>query len=156
VSPPASSWIHYYIDTVPLANRLPTVRYDIKANSWELFQHNPNTTSNAPIKRIRHAQSIMIKGLDQAFVISGEIVNDNTWANGMLIYDFKGQTWKHKDTKWDNWSMGVVNHLAFDDPSSGYILGFAGQAREVSNLWHYSSSQHSCSILLCPRRAEWT
>lgn len=60
-----------------------------------------------------------------------------SWAyyNGMLIYDFKEGTWEHKDTRWGAWAMGVVNHVAFDNSSSGYILGFAGNVREVCKLW---------------------
>lgn len=90
-----------------------------------------------PVKRIKHAQSIMIDGLDKGFVISGEYSDDyNHYANGMLVYDFKEHTWEHQDTRWANWSMGVVNHLAFDNLSSGYILGFAGHEREVCKPWN--------------------
>ena len=85
----------------------------------------------------------MIEASDKAFVIGGEVHADGSlenettvsWANEMLIYDFKQQTWDYRSTEW-GWSHGVVNHLAFDDPSSGYILGFAGQAPKVSKPWH--------------------
>ena len=79
----------------------------------------------------------MIEALEKAFVISGEVDNENSAASGMLIYDFKNQTWDRKGTNWDQWLMGVANHLAFDDPSGGYILGFAGKGRQVSKLWHF-------------------
>ena len=74
----------------------------------------------------------------------------------MLIYDFKKQMWDYKGTNWDQWSRGVVNHLAFDDPAGGYILGFAGKGREVSKPWHLKIAPITHSILLGPRRAEWT
>ena len=109
-------------------------RYDIRANLWRMFQHNPSTISNTSIKRIKHAQSIMIEASDKAFVIGG-VDDDNINSNEMLIYDFKQQTWDHMRIGWE-WSHGVVNHLAFDDPSGGYILGFAGQARMVNKPWH--------------------
>ena len=114
-------------------------RYDIKENSWGIYQHNPNTTSNIPIRNIKHAQSVVIEGLDKAFVISGRhevsFANDS-WAyyNGMLIYDFKEKTWEHRNTRWGAWMMGVVNHLALGEPSSGYIVGFAGGGREVCTV----------------------
>ena len=77
----------------------------------------------------------MIEALGKAFVINGEYENDGSSANGMLTYDFKQQTWDYNRTNRASWSMGVVNHLAFDDPSSGYILGFAGRDKEVSKPW---------------------
>ena len=136
---------------VPSANRLSMSRYDIKSNNWEIFQHNPNTTGNIPIKRISLAQSIMIEALEKAFVINGEYDGDiNSPAKGMLIYDFKMQTWDYKTTRWDRWSQGTVNHLAFDDPSSGYILGFAGAI--VSKPWARTEFQ-SHRILLGHRMA---
>ena len=82
----------------------------------------------------------MIEALDKAYVINGEFNDkDNSGASGMLIYDFKQQTWDYNDTiPWKKWSGGVVNHLAFDNPSSnpGYIVGFAGRFRApVSQPW---------------------
>lgn len=115
------------------------VRYDIEENSWGIYQHNPKTTKNTSVTRIQDAQSIIIERLDKAFVISGRRVDSNgvdPYVNGMLIYDFKKQTWEHKDTRWSTWIQGVVNHLAFDDSSSGYILGLAGDTREVREPWH--------------------
>ena len=78
----------------------------------------------------------MIEALDKAYVIGGEY-EDSSGVKGMLIYDFKQHTWDYNDTPWERWSFGVVNHLAFDDPSSGpgYIVGFAGIF--VSKTWHY-------------------
>jgi len=120
---------------VIVANQPPMARYDIKQNSWGIFQHNPTTTNNTPIRRIEHAQSITIEGLGKAFVISGR-QQGGSYYNGMLVYDFKEKTWEHKDTRWGAWKMGVVNHLAFNDSSSGYILGFAGDQREVCKPYH--------------------
>ena len=124
------------IETVPSANRLSMDRYDIEKNSWDIYQHNPNTTDSTPIRRIIYAQSIMIGRLGKAFVISGKAVEGGKMVNGMLIHDFKEQTWEHRGTPWDNWSEGVVNHLTFDNFSSGYILGFAGHGRGVCKPWH--------------------
>jgi len=53
------------------------------------------------MKRINYAQSIMVEGLDKYFVLGGEATEENRMANGMFIYDFKEQTWEHKDTPWD-------------------------------------------------------
>ena len=118
-------------------------RYDIGGNSWGVYQHNPNTTSNIPIRRIKYAQSIMIEALDKAFVIGGayeETFGNDSWPpyDGMLIYDFKEKTWEHKDTGLGPWVQGVVNHLAFDDPSHGYIVGFGGTGgnRDVCKFWY--------------------
>lgn len=108
------------------------------------------------MNRIKHAQSVMIEGLDKEFVISAEYDGSNSMVAGMLIYDFKNQTWESKATNWAEWSMGVVNHLALDNSSSGYILGFSGHSRQVCTPWDSYSSNHSCSILLCLREAEWT
>jgi len=129
--------------------------YDMKNNSWRIFQHNPKTTSNMPIKRIASAQSIMIEGLKKAFVIGGreEVdIENQTWtgANGMLIYDLEQKTWEHKGTEWDSWLSGVVNHLAFDTPASGYLLGFAGQDRKVckpeTNIALFTHTASYCAL----------
>ena len=113
------------------SNQPSMARYDIKENSWGIFQHNPTTTDNTAIRRIQHAQSITIEGSGKGFVISGQLQQTKGNYNGMLIYDFTEKTWEHKDTRWGAWRMGVVNHLAFNDSSGGYILGFAGAEREV-------------------------
>jgi len=107
-------------------------KYDIDTNDWSLFQHNPTATGGEAIKRIRHAQSVVIESLNKAFVISGEVENDNTYAVGMKIYDFEKEIWEHQVTPWSAWSNGLANHLAIDDP--GYILGLSGSMREGGRM----------------------
>jgi len=150
-------------------------RYDTNEISWGLFQHNPTTTINTPIsgskdaasitvgpiRRNKYAASITIEELAKAYVISGVQqrgfqVQDWVSYNGMLVYDFNEETWEQKGTRWGAWTMGVVNHLAFNDSSSGYILGFAGDLREVCKPYHQYGSNH-LRVILCPRAAaEWT
>lgn len=69
-----------------------------------------------------------------------ETFENDDWPpyGGMLIYDFKERTWKHRNTRLGTWMKGVVNHLAFEDPFRGYIFGFGGTggARDVCEFWY--------------------
>ena len=82
-----------FIAAVPFANKIIN-RHDIKKNSWGIHQHNPMTTSNILVRRIKYAQSVMVEGLDKAFVIGGgyeKTFGNDDWPpfDGMLIHDFK-------------------------------------------------------------------
>lgn len=57
--------------------------YDIKKDHWGIYQHNPNTTSNTPIRRSLYAQSIVIEELGKGFLISGahEVANSTFGAS---------------------------------------------------------------------------
>lgn len=85
-----------------------------------------------PVHRVRHGLSTVIDS--KAYLFGGEIDNDGSFAQGMMVYDFTQQTWENRTTpRWRRWASGLALHVPVADPQAGYLFGLAGRSRDVGS-----------------------